>query len=183
MQFYDVIKERKSIKNFKNSPIEKDKLDRILTATVMSPSWKDNKCFKFILVDNETQKHELSMAVMNDVNSASNSIEQAPLVAVVVADPSSSGSIDNKDLYLVDSGIAMEHLVLACTNEGYGTCWVASLNEDKIKKTLCIPDKYRVVAMSPIGEYSDSDNNQPNKHVTNDYICLNKWDSPYSSIH
>ncbi|WFD12158.1 nitroreductase family protein [Tepidibacter hydrothermalis] len=183
MQFYDVIKERKSIKNFKSTPIQKDKLDRILTATIMSPSWKDNKCFKFILVDNESQKKELSMAVMNDVNSASASITQAPLVSVVVADPSSSGSIDNKDLYLVDSGIAMEHLVLACTNEGYGTCWIASLDEDKIKRTLDIPDKYRVVAMSPIGEYSDYDDNQNNKPATDDYVCLNKWDSPYTNIH
>ncbi|CAH2213422.1 nitroreductase family protein [Tepidibacter aestuarii] len=183
MQFYDVINERKSIKNFKNTPIQKDKLDRILTATIMSPSWKNNKCFKFILVDNETQKQELSMAVMNNVNSASNSVTQAPLVVVVVADPSSSGSIDNKDLYLVDSGIAMEHLVLACTNEGYGTCWIASLDEDKIKKTLCIPDKYRVVAMSPMGEYSDYDDNQSNKDTINDHICLNKWDSPYEGIH
>ncbi|MCT4507266.1 MAG: nitroreductase family protein [Tepidibacter sp.] len=183
MQFYDVINERKSIKNFKNTPIQKDKLDRILTSTIMSPSWKNNKCFKFILVDNESQKQELSTSVMNDVNSASNSIIQAPLVAVVVADPSESGFIDNKDLYLVDSGIAMEHLVLACTNEGYGTCWIASIDENKIKKALCIPDKYRVVAMSPIGEYSDYDNTQVNTNPINDHICLNKWDTPYPSIH
>ncbi|EOC99916.1 nitroreductase family protein [Caldisalinibacter kiritimatiensis] len=179
MQFYDVIENRKSIKQFKNTPIDRDKVARMINAAMMSPSWKNNTSYKFILVDDPMQKEELSNAVLNTTNEASNAIKQAPMAAVVVADPSLSGNVEGKQYYLADASIAMEHFVLAATNEGYGTCWIAEVDENKVRNTLSIPNDYKVVAVTPIGKSAENPQQHPKKDVK-DYIFMNNWGKPYT---
>lgn len=177
MHFYDIIRKRDSIKNFTDRPIDNSKVQRIINSFLNSPSWKNNKSPKIILVNNAQQKQYLSSCVMNNVNSSADSLNQAPLVAIVVADPAESGVIDDKELYLVDSAIAMEHLVLAATNEGYGTCWIASIDENKIKQGLNIPQNYRVVAMTPIGEVGSYPTHENNELQSQNHVFWNGWNN------
>jgi nitroreductase len=179
MDFYDVVKTRKSVKKFKDTPIDTKKLDRMVNAAMMSPSWKNNNSYKFIIVHDKTKLEQISKSIMNKDNSAAQSILEAPMTAIVVADPASSGEVENKEYYLVDSAIAMEHFILSATNEGYGTCWIASLDEDIIKNALSIPQNYKVVALTPIGEISESKEHNEKKDVR-DFVFLNSWDNSYS---
>jgi nitroreductase len=179
VQFYDVVKMRQSIKKFKDTPINKEKLARMINSAMMSPSWKNKTSYKFILVDEKNELKQISKAIMNKDNSAAQSIVDAPMTAIVVADPNNSGEVENKEFYLVDSAIAMEHFVLSATNEGYGTCWIASLDEDIIKNALSIPQNYKVIAMTPIGEIAEATENNDKKDVS-DLVYLNAWDKPYS---
>lgn len=178
MQFYDVIKNRQSIKNFKDSPINPEKLARIINAAMMSPSWENKTSYKFILVDEKKELEQLSKSIMNKDNSAAQSILEAPMTVVVVADPTASGEVENKEYYLVDSAIAMEHFILSATNEGYGTCWIAAIDEDIIKKTLSIPQSFKVVAITPIGEIAESKEHYDKKDIK-DFVFLNTWDNEY----
>ncbi|MBU3126075.1 nitroreductase family protein [Clostridium tagluense] len=179
MQFYDVVKSRESIKKFKNTPINAEKLARMINAAMMSPSWKNKTSYKFILVDEKSELEQISKAIMNKDSSAAQSILEAPMTAVVVANPDNSGEVENKEYYLVDSAIAMEHFVLAATNEGYGTCWIAAINEELIKNTLSIPKNYKVVAITPIGEIVESKEHNDKKDMK-DFVFMNSWDNPYS---
>lgn len=179
MDFYDVVKTRKSVKKFKDTPIDTNKLDRMINAAMMSPSWKNNNSYKFIIVQDKTKLEQISKSIMNKDNSASQSILEAPMTAIVVADPASSGEVENKEYYLVDSAIAMEHFILSATNEGYGTCWIAALDEDIIKNALSIPQNYKVVALTPIGEISECKEHNEKKDVR-DFVFLNSWENAYS---
>ena len=179
MEFYDVVEDRKSIKKFKKTPVDAEKLARMINAAMMSPSWKNKTAYKFILVDEKKELEQISKAIMNKDNTAAQSIIDAPMTAVVVADPDSSGELENKEYYLVDSAIAMEHFVLSATNEGYGTCWIAAINEDIIKKTLSIPQNYKVVAITPIGEIAESKEHHAKKDVK-DFVFSNTWDNAYT---
>ena len=179
MEFYDVVESRKSIKKYKNTPVDAEKLARMVNATMMSPSWENKTSYKFILVDKKKELEQISKAIMNKDNAAAQSIIDAPMTAVVVADPASSGEVENKEYYLVDSAIAMEHFVLSATNEGYGTCWIASFNEDIIKKTLSVPQNYKVVAITPIGEIAESKEHYAKKDVK-DFVFSNTWDNAYT---
>ena len=178
MQFYDVIKNETSVKSFTSAPIENAKLDRILNATIASPSWKNGRPYKIVLVDNVFDKEKLANTVMNDTGESANSIKQAPMVAVIVADPAASGHIDNKDYYLVDSAIAMEHFVLAATNEGYGTCWIGCVNENDVKNILSIPENYKVVAMTPVGVTKEK-TYSPESFDIGNYVFHNTWNDTY----
>ena len=177
MEFYDVIRSRSTVKSFNNDPIDEDKLMRIITAVSMSPSWRDNTSYQLILVDDEDEKNMLANTILNDDNNAKMAMEQAPMAAVIVGDPSESGVVADKEYYLVDSAIAMEHFVLAATNEGYGTYWIGAFDEDKIRNILSIPKDHRVVAMTPLGESSEI--NTPNYNGNNEHAYLNKWGKEY----
>jgi nitroreductase len=179
MQFYDVVKSRQSIKKFKNTQINTEKLARMINAAMMSPTWKNKSAYKFILVDEKKELEQISKAIMNKDNSAAQSILEAPMTAVVVADPNASGEVENREYYLVDSAIAMEHFVLSATNEGYGTCWIAAVDEDIIKRTLSIPENYKVVAITPIGEIAETKEHNMKKDVR-DYVFLNTWNNSYT---
>lgn len=174
MDFYKVIENRTSNKNFRDTKIPKEKLDRIINAALMAPSWKNNSCYRFIFVDEQRQKDQVSNTILNNTDETSNSVRQAPIIAIIVADPSKSGEMSNKLFYMVDCGIAMEHLVLASTNEGYGTCWIGSFDEDKVRNILNIPSKYSVVAMTPIGETDESIAHYPPKDMAQ-HISFNNW--------
>ncbi|MCY6370491.1 nitroreductase family protein [Clostridium ganghwense] len=179
MQFYDVVENRKSIKKFKTNTLDKDKINRMINAAMMSPSWKNQTCYKFILVDDDNKKQSIANAIMNNTNEATQSVMDAPMTAVVVAEPDASGAMEGKEYYLVDSAIAMEHFVLAATQEGYGTCWIASFDERKIKDILSIPDHFRVVALTPVGEIAAEKPKNPPKDVR-EYVFLNEWNRVFA---
>lgn len=179
MDFYSVIENRKSIKKYKSNELAKDKLGRMINAAMMSPSWKNNTSYSFILVDDKNSKAALAGAIVNSSSEASEAIKEAPMIAVIAADPSVSGNIADREYYLVDSAIAMEHFMLAATAEGYGTCWIASIDEDKIRGILSIPENFRVVAMTPIGEIAEGKEHNPMKNV-NEHIFLNAWNKSYA---
>lgn len=178
MDFYDVIENRKSIRLFKTNSIEKGKINRMIKAAMMAPSWKNHTSYKFIIVDDKKIKNKLADTIMNDSDFTADAVKKAPLLAVVAADPDESGEVSGKEYYLVDSAIAMEHFVLAATAEGYGTCWVGAFNEREARTILNIPDNFRVVAMTPVGEIEEDKEHFPPKN-TGDIIYENRWDNSF----
>ena len=179
MEFYNVIEARKSIRKFKNTEICKDKMARIINAAMRSPSWQNETSYKFIIVNDESQRKQLSNTIINKSDKASQAINMAPITAIVVADPDESGTVEGRQYYLVDSAIAMEHFILAATAEGYGTCWIGAFDEDKVKKILDIPENYKVVGMTPVGETDENKESHPKKDVR-EYVFLNKWYNSYT---
>jgi len=179
MQFYDVIENRTSIKKYKNTSLDRAKVERMINAAIMSPSWKNEAAYKFIIVEEQNKKNVIAQAVRNKTQEAADAVKEAPMVAVVVATPEKSGEIDNKEFYLVDGAIAMEHFILAATEEGYGTCWIAAVDEKKVKTELGIPESYRVVGLTPVGEIGEQKKDQTKKDAQN-YVFLNSWNTAYT---
>lgn len=181
MEFYDVIKKRKSIKKFKKETIERDKLLKIIDMAMRAPSWKNMCPYKFIIVESENIKQDVANAIENKTSAAAESIINSPMTIVAVANPEESGEVSGKEIYLIDTAIAMEHLVLGATDEGYGTCWIAAFDEKKIKEVLKIPEHLKVVALTPLGVPEESAEEQPHnpKKDINDYLYLDKWDRSY----
>jgi len=176
MDFYKVIENRTSNKTYKSTPIPTEKLDKIINAALMAPSWKNKTCYRFIFINEQNIREQISNTIINKTDKTSNALKQAPIIAVIVADPSESGDVDNKSYFMLDCGIAMEHLVLAATNEGYGTCWIGSFEEEAVRKILNIPEKFKVVAMTPIGETNEDDEHYPPKDISQ-HIYYNSWNN------
>lgn len=176
MDFYKVIENRTSNKSYKSTPIPTDKLDKIINAALLAPSWKNKTCYRFIFINQQNLKDQISNTIINKTDQTANAVKQAPIIAVIVADSSESGKIGDKSYFMVDCGIAMEHLVLAATNEGYGTCWIGSFEEEEVRKILNIPQSFSVVAMTPIGETNDFEEHYPPKDISQ-HIYYNNWDN------
>ncbi len=143
MDFYDVVRNRKSVRKYASKKVPDDVLNRILEAARWAPSWANRQCCRYVVVDDP--------AIISAIAGRSSSFG-APIYIVACADPSQSGNKDGKEFYLVDVAISLEHLVLAAAAEGLGTCWLGGmLDEATVKKQLGIPDNMRAVAMTPLG--------------------------------
>lgn len=144
MDFYDVVKNRKSVRQYASRKVPEDALARIMEAARLAPSWANKQCWRYVIVDDRE--------IISRIAPAHIVAFGAPVMIVLCADPAESGRREGKDYYLVDAAISMEHLVLAATAEGLGTCWVAGrLEEAAVKQALAIPDHLRVVALTPLG--------------------------------
>ncbi len=154
MELFDVIKIRKSVRKYTDKPVEKEKLETILTAAQLAPSWRNGQCWKFIVVIDPEDKKAL-IRCTSLFNQSWLGTEYAIIVAC--GDPKHSGSRNNQPYYMVDVAIAMEHLILTATDLGLGTCWIGGFDEVKVKELLHIPEIFRVVAMTPLGYPAESE--------------------------
>ena len=150
MDLYEAIRRRRSVRRYADTPVEEATLLRILEAARLAPSWRNGQCWRFVVVREKETIRRLAreQPLGYQINRW---LESAPVVVVACADPRFSGRRGDQDFYLVDVAIALEHLVLAATAEGLGTCWIGALDEGSIRRTLGIPGHIRVVAMTPVG--------------------------------
>jgi len=146
MEFFDVIKTRTSVRNYSDKAVEDEKITHILECTRLAPSWVNKQYWRLIVVKNkETIEQIAKTSLINRW------LKTAPVVIVACADPLESGSNNSVDYYIVDATIALDHLVLAATDVGLGTCWIAGFNEEKLKELLEVPKRIRIVALTPVG--------------------------------
>ncbi len=147
MQTLEAINSRKSIRRFLDTPVEKEKIQTLLEAAIRAPSAMNKQCWRFITVTNKE-----TIAQLAKCNMVFNGwLKDAPAIIVVCADPKESADMNDLPYYMWDSALAMHTLVLAATDMGLGTCYLAAYNEDKVKELLGIPEDLRVVCMTPLG--------------------------------
>jgi nitroreductase len=150
MEFADVVKSRKSVRSYSEKKVEKEKLEYVLECARIAPSWANKQCWRFIIV---TEKEKIETVAKNSI--INRWLKTAPIIVIACADPQDSGTHNGIDFFTVDVAIAMEHLVLAATDVGLGTCWIGGFDEEKIKDVLGLPKRIRVVAMTPLGYPSE----------------------------
>ncbi len=147
MDFYEVVRNRRSFRTYQPEMPEKEKIERILEAARLAPTWANLQGVHYIVV----QAPENVKAVWNAIEQDPKFIE-TPMFIVGVISPNGSGTNKSGEkYYAVDFGICFEHLILAAAAEGLATCWIGYFNEEKVKKVLNIPKKYKVMGITPLG--------------------------------
>ncbi len=148
MDFYEVIRTRRSIRSYKPDPIPDHVLRRILEAARIAPSGSNRQPWKFIIVKDEKIKERLA-----DACGHQSFIAEAPIVIVACGYNIhyNRGGYMGEMSMLVDVSIAFTHLILAARAEGLGTCWIGLFDNEKVKEILKIPNEVNVVAITPLG--------------------------------
>lgn len=175
MDFFDTVRSRRSIRSYTSQPVEESKLKKVLEAARLAPSWKNKQPWIFILVAEEEDKQALAQA-LHEENRAKEAVATAPLVIVVCADPQVYEQWEDKQYFLVDAAIAMEHLILAATAVGLGTCWVSWLYEAKVREVLDIPDHIRILSLTPLG-YTGEELPPPSRKDLKEIVYWGKWEA------
>lgn len=157
----DIIRERKSIRKYKDTPLSKEQLDTIKEAIQLAPTWKNKQCFQVVVV--EDKELILKIGEMVRFNPGETAYTKAPVLMAFLADPSLSGNRDEKAYYMADTAIAVEHATLCATSLGLGSCWVGVFPETALKDLLNIPENMRIVALLPIGYPDEEPNARPRR--------------------
>ncbi len=148
MSVLKIIQKRRSIRKYKKDTIPEDVLQRVLEAVRLAPSGKNYQPWKFIIVRDVELKEKLARASAEQLFMA-----EAPVIIVACGFPDESYSDMGRYMksWPVDVTIALEHLILQAEEEGLGTCWIGSFEEEEVKSILNVPENVRVLALTPLG--------------------------------
>lgn len=137
MEFTEVVEKRRSIRRYKSDPVADDLIEKVLESARVAPSAGNREPWHFIVVKDVERKNALGLREW---------AAEAPVIIVGCTDHTTSPT-----WHLVDFAIAFEHIMLAATNLGLGTCWMGRLDNETIKKALNIPETIKLVAVTPLG--------------------------------
>lgn len=176
MDIFEVIQNRRSIRKYTDQPVKQETILRLLEAARLAPSWKNLQCWRYVVIDNPSIKEQILSAFPED-NPGRKAIVQAPVVIVVCADTQESGIENGIEYYVADVAISFQHLCLAATALGLGTCWIGWFNEERIRGVLHIPHEIRVVGITPLG-YPDQDPKPRGRKALQEIAMINSWNQP-----
>ena len=150
MEFLELIKQRYSVRAYKPDPVEDEKLQQVLDAARLAPSAANRQPFQLIVLHTEGREAELRRIYHRSWFS------QPPYVICICGLPRQAWvRRDGQNYQYVDAAIAMDHLILAATSLGLGTCWVAAFDVGAARDVLGLPDEVEPVAFTPLGYPAD----------------------------
>lgn len=173
MDFYEVIRTRRSVRSFSDKAIPDDVLTRVLEAARVAPSGSDRQPWRFIVVKDARLRKRLVPACHDQPF-----ITTAP---VVIAACGRDIHFDRGDWMgeysvIVDVTIATDHLILAARAEGLGTCWIGSFSDDEVKAILGVPQGWHVVALTPLGyPKGDAFVEVTGRKPLQEIVCYDTW--------
>ena len=141
MDFFDIVKQRKSVREYSEKAIEKEYIEKIIDAGRVAATARNEQPWEFI--------------VTSDKNILKKICDMCPN-GPFIKDASHLIAVFSKDTkyYLEDCSSATQNMLLAIEALGLGGCWVAGDKKDyagEVKKIFDVPDGYRLVSMISVG--------------------------------
>lgn len=157
----ELFKKRQSQRAYKDTPVEPEKIERILEAARLAPSACNAQPWKFIVVDDPELKNQIADATSAKLLGMNHWTKQAPVHIVIVEESANISSnvgsvIKRRHFPIMDIGIAASYISLQAVHEGLGTCFIGWFNEKRVKKLLNIPSGKRPQLIITLG-YPDSE--------------------------
>lgn len=144
--FFELAKERYSVRAYLPKPVEDEKLQKVLEAGLLAPTAKNQQPQKIYVVKSEELKAKLAAVTPCTFN--------APVVLVICYDEERAckGKVyENYSFGNTDAAIVGTHMMLEAADLGLGTCWVGWFCEKEVKEALNLPENIRVCDLMPIG--------------------------------
>ena len=150
MNFFELIAARYSVRAYKPDPVPDALLAQVLEAARLAPTAANRQPFMLIVLHTAGRQTELKRVYNQDW------FVGAPLVIAACGLPGQAWvRRDGKNYMDVDVTIALDHLILAATDLGLGTCWVAAFDPAAAREVLCLPDTVEPIAFTPLGYPAD----------------------------
>lgn len=156
MLLAELIEKRHSLRRFSDRPVAREDLARCLEAARLAPSACNSQPWKFVVVDDPKVKTRLSERIFSGIYSMNDFAKEAPVLIAVVSEKMKflagvGAQVRGTQYYLVDIGIACEHLVLQAQELGIGSCWMGWFHEKALKQELHIPWDRKVDIVIALG--------------------------------
>jgi nitroreductase len=147
MVFQELVKQRYSVRDFRDAEVEQEKLEMILDAARLAPSAVNFQPFRLYVFNGGTKLDQIKAAYHREW------IKKAPIIVLVVGlhEMGWKRAQDRKDYTDVDAAIAIDHMTLQAADLGLGTCWVCNFDVETVRKVLMLKDNEDPVALIPIG--------------------------------
>jgi nitroreductase len=139
MDTYECIRKRRTTRTFLPKDVPEQTIHKILEAGRLAPSARNLQPWHFVVIQDKGTLKQLAPWC-----TTGRFIEQASCAVVVVTDPANNW-------HEIDGARAVQNMELAGWNDGVGTCWIGSMDRDRIKDFLGIPKHLHVLTILPFG--------------------------------
>ncbi len=149
MTFLELAKARYSVRAFKDTPVEQEKIDLILEAAKVAPTAKNSQPQKIYVA-----RSEEALKILNEVTPC---IYKAPVVFVIGYDKDRECKLDVRTDYSFgnqDASIVQTHMMLEAADLGLGSCWVGYY-QSEIEAKLGLPSNIAITGLLPVGYPAD----------------------------
>ena len=168
MEFAQLIRRRYSVRAYKPDPVEDEKLQQVLEAAQLAPTAANRQPFRLIVIPTRDREAELRRIY------PAQWFAEAPLIICACALPAQGWvRADGKPYVDVDVAIAMDHLILAATEAGLGTCWIAAFDPAVAREVLDLPEGVEPIAFTPLGYAADQFGSRGRKPLSD---LVEHWD-------
>ena len=158
MDTLELLKSRRSIRKYKSTPVEEEKIQKCLEAAQWAPSASNKQPWEFMIVTNPEFRKKMAA-----VHPYAKFITESPVVFIPLTDPRI-----HADYHQSDTALATMQFMIMAHSLGLGTCWAGVINksliENEIKQMLNIPEKLRVLALVAVG-YPDHSRSSSRKSL------------------
>jgi nitroreductase len=154
--FLDLVAHRQSVRKFEERPVEREKILTCIEAARLSPSAENVQPCRYVILDEPDRIKNFSEQVFTGLYRYTRWAAKAPVIIAICAERDILANrlgkqIQGTHYYLIDIGIAGEHLVLQAEELGLGSCWIGWFHAKNAQKFLGIPRGWRVVSLLAMG--------------------------------
>ena len=150
MNVSEAIRTRKSVRTYRDVPVPRETIERILDTARFAPSARNLQEWRVVAVTEKETIGKLAREVTDH-----RFIGDAPVVLAVCAEADGGLMRCGVPRYPVDVAIFIDHITLVAVEEGLGTCWIGGFDQDRTREILGIPPEAIVVELLPMGYPAD----------------------------
>jgi nitroreductase len=170
MKFIDLAAQRYSVRNYDKRPVEQEKLMYILEAARIAPSAVNFQPWQFIVVTDPDLLNSIQGIYPRKW------LHTTPLMIVALGDHKLAWhrKPDGKDYTDIDVAIAIDHMMLAATEQNLGTCWICNFDLQKCCELFNLPEHLEPIAMISIGYPIDESKPDKKRKPIDELVHWNK---------
>ena len=150
MKLYEVLLSRRSIRQFKSQPISREILEKLVNAARLAPSAANLQPLEFVVVDDEEVREKIFSCLRWAAYIAPQGDPKPghePLAYIIIL-----VNIEIKEKgYEYDAGAAIENMILAAWEQRIGSCWLLSVERNKIQDVLGVPKTHKIDSVLALG--------------------------------
>lgn len=159
METLECIKSRRSIRKFKETPVDHETIHHIINAARFSPSWKNTQIVRYHIIEDSSIRENIANNCVMDFEFNQKTISRASQLVVVSMmekrcgyERDGSFSTSKEDRWeMFDAGIAAQSFCLAAHDLGVGTVILGIFDEEKVAKAIDLPENQKVAALIVMG--------------------------------
>jgi nitroreductase len=159
MTFLDLAKSRYSLRSYQSRPVEEEKLNYLLECGRVAPSAANYQPWEIFVVREEPLRSKILSTYDRKW------FATAPVILVFCGNHQKGWKrFDGKDHTDIDIAILVDHITLAATEQGLGTCWICNFDAAGCREILGLPEHMEPIALLPLG-YPGDESDDRSRHL------------------
>ena len=154
MDFLDIIKTRRTVRLFKQDPINNKLLYELVECARRAPSGANRQPLEYVIVNDPVQVERVfeHLAWAGYVKPKRTPPAGKRPVAYIVVMVNRNISKEAPD----DAAAAIENILLAAWAKGIGSCWIGSVQRQGVAALIAMPENYLIDSVIALG-YPDEE--------------------------